>query len=106
VREEYQNKGIYTKLFYYLIDLARKNGIQGFTGTILAENKPMLSVLNKIEPDIQIECHQGVYDIMLWFKRKSINSDEKLQHNLVKPENGKSLRQARADNCHAELVEE
>jgi len=70
VGEEYQNKGICTELFYYLMDIAKKNGIHGFTAIVLAENKPMLNVFNKIVPDNKIECHQGVYDMKMNFRKK------------------------------------
>ncbi|MBN1845315.1 MAG: GNAT family N-acetyltransferase, partial [Sedimentisphaerales bacterium] len=47
VRDEWQNRGIGTFLLKYLITIARRAGIAGFTAEVLRENRPMQSVLNK-----------------------------------------------------------
>jgi acyl-CoA hydrolase/GNAT superfamily N-acetyltransferase len=47
VSDSWQNKGIGTFLLNYLIRIARRNGIRGFTAEVLRENKPMQAVINK-----------------------------------------------------------
>jgi predicted PurR-regulated permease PerM/GNAT superfamily N-acetyltransferase len=45
VQEDYQGRGIASRLLQKLADLARRNGIAQFEADLLAENAPMLSVL-------------------------------------------------------------
>ncbi len=47
VRDDWQNRGIGTYLLRYLMRIARRNGIRGFTAEVLNDNKPMQSVFNK-----------------------------------------------------------
>jgi len=54
VRDTWQNQGIGTLLLKRLTDIARRNGISGFTAEVLRENRPMQSVLNK--SDARITC--------------------------------------------------
>ncbi|UCG56933.1 MAG: GNAT family N-acetyltransferase [Phycisphaerales bacterium] len=47
VRDEWQNYGIGTFLLTYLITIAKRNGIAGFTAEVLVANKAMQAVLHK-----------------------------------------------------------
>jgi GNAT superfamily N-acetyltransferase len=47
VHDEWQNRGIGTYLLKYLITVAKRNGITGFTAEVLPDNGPMQAVLNK-----------------------------------------------------------
>lgn len=45
VEEDYQGRGIATRLLWRLVRVARENGISRLEAQVLAENGPMLSVL-------------------------------------------------------------
>lgn len=60
VRDEYQNKGIGTELLAYLTQLAKRQGLLGFTAEVLVENKPMMHVFEKLL-DIHRTVDSGVY---------------------------------------------
>jgi acyl-CoA hydrolase/RimJ/RimL family protein N-acetyltransferase len=47
VRDLWQNRGIGTSILRYLIRIARRNGIRGFTAEVLTDNKAMQAVFNK-----------------------------------------------------------
>lgn len=47
VGDSWQNKGIGTFLLNYLIRIARRHGIRGFTAEVLRDNKAMQAVINK-----------------------------------------------------------
>ncbi|MHB1307718.1 MAG: GNAT family N-acetyltransferase [Limisphaerales bacterium] len=46
VRDEWQSRGIGTQLLRHLIQIARRNGIRGFSAEVLNENKAMQAVFN------------------------------------------------------------
>jgi len=48
VRDDYQNKGMGTELFSYLIQLAKKQGLHGLTAEVLVRNTVMLHLLVKL----------------------------------------------------------
>ena len=48
VRDDYQNKGIGKELVGYLAEIAKKNGLFGFTAEVFADNRPALHLLDKI----------------------------------------------------------
>ena len=68
VRDEYQNKGIGTLLMEYLIILAKKEGLLGFTAEILVENRPMLRVFEKMGFNIEKTTSSGVYELKMEFR--------------------------------------
>ena len=47
VHDKWQNRGIGTSMLRYLIRIARRNGIRGFTAEVLTDNKAMQAVFNK-----------------------------------------------------------
>ena len=67
VRDEWQNRGVGTFLLKYLITIARRNGIAGFTADVLVDNKPMLAVLHKSDCMVRSRFESGVYIIDLDF---------------------------------------
>jgi hypothetical protein len=52
----------------YLTYLARKQGLLGFTAEVLAENKPMLHVFNKMGLVTERRIDTGVYELKMTFR--------------------------------------
>ena len=67
VRDPWQNRGIGTFLLEYLITIARRNGIAGFTAEVLYENKAMQAVLHKSGCKVRSRANNGVYSFELDF---------------------------------------
>jgi acyl-CoA hydrolase/RimJ/RimL family protein N-acetyltransferase len=68
VRDDHQNNGIGTELLTYLTLLAKRQGLRGFTAEVLAENRPMLHVFNKMGFDMEKELSSGIYELSMSFK--------------------------------------
>jgi len=47
VRDDWQNRGLGTKLFDYLVEIARERGITGFTAWVLTSNARMMHIFKK-----------------------------------------------------------
>lgn len=67
VRDQYQNKGVGTELMSYLILQAKKRGLLGLTAEVLAENSPMLKILQKLGFEIEKASGEGMYKLVLRF---------------------------------------
>ncbi len=67
VRDAWQNQGIGSFLFQTLMNIAKRNGIGGFTAEVLRENKPMQAVLNKANCSLTSELNEGVISYLLDF---------------------------------------
>jgi GNAT superfamily N-acetyltransferase len=70
VRDDWQGKGIGTKLMKGLADVARAHGIAGFTADVLAENHGMLRVFHRCGYAVESELEEGVYHLKVPFARK------------------------------------
>jgi acyl-CoA hydrolase/GNAT superfamily N-acetyltransferase len=67
VSDSLHNRGIGSELLSYLILLAKREGLLGFTAEVLVENRPMLHVFEKMFPDIEKKMEEGVYELVLRF---------------------------------------
>ncbi len=67
VRDDYQNNGIGTELLNYLTQLAKRQGLRGFTAEVLAENRPMLRLFAKMGFDTTKELNSGLYELNMSF---------------------------------------
>ena len=65
IRDDWQGRGLGTALLLHLIDIARKNGIAGFTAEILADNRTMRHVFHKAGLEIQSTLSDGVYSLRM-----------------------------------------
>ncbi len=68
VRDEHQNKGIGAELLSYLTYLAKKQGLLGFYAEVLAENRPMLHLFEKMGFDIKKRREEGIYELEMMFR--------------------------------------
>jgi GNAT superfamily N-acetyltransferase len=71
VMDEYQNRGIGGELLGYLIYLAKKKGILGFTAGVLAENEPMLHLFRgfeKKEYEVEKKLDSGTFHFDITFR--------------------------------------
>ena len=71
VKDEYQNKGIGTELLGYLTQLAKRQGLLGFTAEVLVENEPMLHVFEKLL-DVKKTVDSGVYYMTMEFRSAEV----------------------------------
>lgn len=67
VRDDWQNRGIGTHMLNYLISIAKRNGISGFTAEVLGDNKSMQMVLQKSGCKVNSRLSGGVYSYELEF---------------------------------------
>ncbi len=67
VRDDMHNRGIGSELLSYLILLGKREGLLGFTAEVLAENRPMLHVFEKLFPNLEKRLEEGVYELVLRF---------------------------------------
>lgn len=70
VHDDWQNMGIGTFLFHYLIDIARQNGIKGFVASVLPQNRRMLDIIYKSGYKVENRLEYGVYSISFRFDSK------------------------------------
>jgi len=68
VRDQWQNRGIGTFLLKYLVTIAKRNGIAGFTAEVLVDNKPMMAVIHKSGCKIRSQLEDRVYSFELDFE--------------------------------------
>ena len=67
VKDEYQDQGIGTELLIYLTQLAKRQGLHGFTAEVLAENRPMMHLFEEMGFDIERGLSSGLYELTMTF---------------------------------------
>jgi RimJ/RimL family protein N-acetyltransferase len=66
VEEDFQGRGIATRLLRQLADIARANGVSQFEADVLAENTPMLAVLHNSGLRMRTSQEHGVVHATLF----------------------------------------
>ncbi len=67
IRDEWQNLGLGTRMFGYLVELGRSNGLRGFVSEVMAENHGMLRVFHKGGVQVQSRLENGIYHLLMEF---------------------------------------
>jgi len=67
VRDDWQGKRIGSFLFKHLTELAKRNGIAGFTAEVLRDNLRMQTIFNHSGHKIQTRLEEGVYSFVIDF---------------------------------------
>jgi acyl-CoA hydrolase len=68
VRDDFQNRHIGSYLLKHLSNIARRNGIAGFTAEVLDVNKSMQSVFQTSQLNVRSRLRQGVYTYEMDFE--------------------------------------
>ncbi len=68
VRDDHQGRGIGTELIHYLIFLAKRQGLHGFTAEVRRDNEPMLHLFRKMNFDIETRRDELVFDLTMTFR--------------------------------------
>ncbi|MHB8894287.1 MAG: GNAT family N-acetyltransferase [Candidatus Geothermincolia bacterium] len=68
VRDDYQKKGIGSLLLAYMSEIARRQGLLGFTAEVLGDNAPVLKLVEKSGLDFRKEMCDGVCYLKTSFK--------------------------------------
>jgi RimJ/RimL family protein N-acetyltransferase len=68
VRDDYQNQGVGAEIQSYLIYLAKRSGLLGFTAEVLEENKPTIHLLEKQGFEVA-KREGGAYEMKLLFNK-------------------------------------
>lgn len=67
VRDDWQNKGIGSFILKHLVNIAKRNGIAGFTAEVMRDNKPMQAVINHSGLKVRSNLREGVYHFEMDF---------------------------------------
>jgi GNAT superfamily N-acetyltransferase len=67
VRDDFHNQGVGLMLLRYLTQLAKKQGLLGFTADVLLENRAMLHLFEKMDFKITRRMSDGVYELKMLF---------------------------------------
>ena len=68
VRDDYQNKGIGKVLLKYLTELAKKQGLLGFTAEVFVDNVPMLHLFSEMGFEMEKQAEAGIYSLRMRFR--------------------------------------
>ncbi len=68
VTDRYQNKGVGTELLAHLTQIARRQGLHGFTAEVLRENEAMLRVFEKMKCPLEMSTSGDVYKLKISLK--------------------------------------
>jgi GNAT superfamily N-acetyltransferase len=71
VAEGWQNRGVGTVLLEYLIRIARKKGVKGFTGYIMDSNTRMYRLIHKLGYKIESKWEDSVYTLSFRLDREA-----------------------------------
>ncbi len=68
VRDDYQNMGLGEELLSHLTYIAKKNGLVGFTGEAVPENRAIIHLLQKMGFEMEKKLEAGTYELVMKFR--------------------------------------
>jgi ribosomal protein S18 acetylase RimI-like enzyme len=68
VRDAWQGRGVGQEVLGHLANLAKKQGLQGFTAEVLEENRAMLHLFESLGLQIERRSTQGIHELRMAFK--------------------------------------
>jgi ribosomal protein S18 acetylase RimI-like enzyme len=68
VGDQYQNQGVGMELLSYLTQLAKRQGLLGFTAEVLAENEPVFRLFQKMGFHVEKRNDFGIYEMKVTFR--------------------------------------
>jgi len=71
VRDDWQNKGLGTILVDYLIDMAKKKNLEGFTAWVLKSNVKMMHIFKKLGYPVMYQVEGELYHVTIKFQEDS-----------------------------------
>ena len=74
VKDQFQGRGVGREILYYLVYLARRQGLLGFTGEVLVANRSMVRLFEKMGFDTEKRSEEGVYEMRMWFGQRGEKS--------------------------------
>lgn len=63
VEDEWQGRGIGSRLLWRISAAARARGVRSFAAEVLGENRPMMGLLHVLAEDLETRMADGVYEI-------------------------------------------
>jgi acyl-CoA hydrolase/GNAT superfamily N-acetyltransferase len=70
VGDAWQKRGIGIVLLEYLTEIAKKDGLLGFSAVVMAENKAMLHLFERMDYQMDKRFESGVYDLTMGFYKR------------------------------------
>lgn len=70
VGDAWQNRGVGIVLLEYLTEIAKKNGLLGFSASVLAENKAMLRLFERMNFQMEKILSAGVCELIMGFYKR------------------------------------
>jgi acyl-CoA hydrolase/GNAT superfamily N-acetyltransferase len=67
VRDDWQRRGIGSFIMKHLANIAKRNGIAGFTAEVMRDNKAMQAVINHSGLQVRSALHEGVFHFEMDF---------------------------------------
>jgi len=82
VDEQYHGLGLGTFMLKRLAQVAKEKGLQGFTSDVLATNKTMMKVFEKLGLPIKAELDSGVYHLTIPFYEEPRSGQNVIQYEF------------------------
>jgi acyl-CoA hydrolase/RimJ/RimL family protein N-acetyltransferase len=70
VRDAWQGRGVGTEILGHLANLAKKQGLRGFTAEVLEENRAMFHLFESLGLQIERRSSQGIHELRMTFKAR------------------------------------